>query len=135
EVPEDGGSVVVTVNRVGGTDGIVTVDFTTSGGTANANTDYTETSGTLTFADGEASKTFSVPISNDSVAERTEQVNLTLSNPSGGAILGGTVTAELKIIDDEPSAFALSASSYDVSENAGTVTIDVLRLGVADGTA
>ena len=42
--------------------GRLTVDYATADGTATAGSDYTTTSGTLTFAAGERSKTVSVPI-------------------------------------------------------------------------
>ena len=96
-VGEDIGSAVITVNRVDGATGIVTVNFATSNGTATAGSDYTATSGTLTFLQGETSKTFSIPIANDNVLETSETLNLTLSNPTGGATLGTPSTATLTI--------------------------------------
>ena len=42
--------------------GRVTVDYATADWTATAGSDYTTTSGTLTFAAGERSKTVSVPM-------------------------------------------------------------------------
>src|SRR6266478_982831 len=43
----------------------VTVDYATSDGTATAGTNYTATSGTLTFGPGEVKKTVNVGIIND----------------------------------------------------------------------
>ena len=62
----------------------VTVDYATSDGTATAGADYTSTSGTLTFAAGEISKTIAVPVLEDSVDEGSETFTMTLANPSGG---------------------------------------------------
>ena len=45
--------------------GTVTVDYATSDGTAAAGSDYTATSGTLSFAAGETEKTVSVPVLDD----------------------------------------------------------------------
>ena len=49
--------------------GRVTVDYATADWTATAGSDYTTTSGTLTFAAGERSKTVSVPITDDSLED------------------------------------------------------------------
>jgi hypothetical protein len=68
-----------------------------SNGTASAGSDYTSTSGTLTFNQGETSKTISIPIVNDGVFEADETVNITLSSPTGGATLGTPATATLTI--------------------------------------
>ena len=49
--------------------GRVTVDYATADWIATAGSDYTTTSGTLTFAAGERSKTVSVPITDDSLED------------------------------------------------------------------
>ena len=51
----------------------------TADGTATAGSDYTTTSGTLTFAAGERSKTVSVPITDDSLEDEGETLTLRLS--------------------------------------------------------
>jgi hypothetical protein len=82
----------------------------------------------LTFAAGETQQTFSIPIINETVAEGNETVNLTLSNPTPGSVLGTRNTAVLVIIDDE-SAVAFTLPNYSVPENAGTATVVVERTG------
>ena len=59
----------MTVTRSGPTVGTVTVDYATAAGSATSGADYTDVSGTLTFAAGIASRTFTVPIINDTVFE------------------------------------------------------------------
>jgi hypothetical protein len=88
---------IVTVNRVGGAKGTATVVYSTSNGTALAGSDYTTTSGTLTFLPGEASKTFAVPLVKDGQSEGEESINLTLSSPTGGATLGDPAMATIMI--------------------------------------
>jgi hypothetical protein len=61
--------------------------------------DFTTASGTLTFAPGDTSKTFTVLISQDNYVEGPEGVPLTLSNVSN-AVLGSRSTATLAIADD-----------------------------------
>ena len=134
-VSEGGGVATITVQRTPGTASAVTVDYATvAGGTATAGVDYLTTSGTLTFNAGEPSKTFTIPILNDTRDEPDETVNLALSNPTGGATLGTPSTAVLTITDnDVPGPITLSAPTYTVSETAGLALIKVNRTGGASG--
>src|SRR5262249_55673311 len=122
-VSESGGTATVTGTRAGGSAGTGTGHYATSNGTAAAGSDYTATSGALTFADGETSKTFTVPITNDTAVEGDETVTLTLSAPTGGATLGSPATATLTIQDDDvaqPGFLQFSTSAYTVNEPQGT---------------
>ena len=99
-VNENGGTATITVTRTGGSDGAVSVHYATSNGTATAGSDYTATSGDLSWANGDsASKTFTMNITNDSVYEDDETINLTLSSPTGDATLGAQSTAVLTIVE------------------------------------
>ena len=87
----------VSLNRAAS--GTVTVDYATSDGTATAGTDYTATSGTLTFAAGETVKTVSVPVLDDAHDEGEENLTLTLSNASGAWIEDGEATGTISNSD------------------------------------
>src|SRR5262249_47711275 len=117
-VNENGGTATITVTRTGGSDGSVSVNYATSNGTATAGSDYTAASGTLTFGAGETSKTFTIPITNDTAVEGNETINLTLSSPTGGATLGSQTSAVLTIQDDDvaspPGALQFNAGSYSL---------------------
>jgi len=104
-IPEALGAPKITVTRVGGSDGAASVTAATiAGGSATAGTDYTPTTVTLTWADGDStSRTFTVLIVVDGVVEPDETVNLALSAPSG-ATLGAQATAVLTIIDHDVAA-------------------------------
>ena len=78
----------------------VTVDYATSDGSAKAGEDYTATSGTLTFAAGEKTKTVNVPVLDDAVDEGEETFTFRLSNASGGRIGDGEATGT--IANDDP---------------------------------
>ncbi len=93
-----GGNATITVNRNNNPSGAVTVTYATADGTAVAGTDYTATTGTLTWADGDLTpKTFSVLVFKaTSVGDKT--VNLLLSAPTGGAALGTPNQAILSLI-------------------------------------
>lgn len=99
-VDETDEGAAITVTRVGGSDGAVSVVFSTSDATASAESDYTSISETVTFADGDtASKTVTVPILDDSILEGNETIALSLTDPTGGAALGDLSAAVLTIRD------------------------------------
>ena len=102
-IAENAGNAIITVTRVnGGASGVV-VNYTTSDVTALAGQDYTSVSGSVTFGANETTKTFTVPIINDSLNEEPfESVNLSLTAVTGGATLGIPAAAILNISDDDP---------------------------------
>lgn len=67
----------------------VSVSYATANGTAVAGTDYTATSGTITFAPGETSKTVYVPITTVMTGGPTKTFTLTLSAASGATVADG----------------------------------------------
>jgi hypothetical protein len=141
-IAENGGTLNVTVNRVGGSSGKVTVQYRTIDGAtgvaadqkAYAGSDYSSKSGTLTFAAGETSKVISIPIINDTRVEKDEFFTVELRNPAGGATLGTITKAVVTIIEDD-SAIEFGTSNYVVNEDAGYVTITLVRKGSTAGTA
>lgn len=135
-VSEDGGSLNVTINRVGGSDGTVSVQYRTLDGasgisssqTAWAGADYTGKNGTITFAPGETSKVISIPITNDNSVEASEYFTVELRNPAGGATLGAITKGVVTILEDD-SSIEFGQSNYVVNESAGYVTITIVRKG------
>ncbi|MFN2577805.1 MAG: choice-of-anchor Q domain-containing protein [Pyrinomonadaceae bacterium] len=129
-VTENAGPGVITISRTGGSAGTATVQIATSNGTATAASDYTAVTQTVTFNDGEISKTVNIPINDDFLNEPDETVNLTLSNVGGSGALGAQTTAVLTIVNDDPTGGYLkfSAANYSVAEG-GIVTITVERQG------
>ena len=125
-VAEDAGAVLVRVLRgTDGTNASVTVDYAAADVSATNGVDYAATSGTLSFAPGEKAKVVPVPILNDGVKEATESFRLTLSNPTGGAVLGARTTTTTTIQDNDPGmGFELGYSAW---EKAGEVILTVLR--------
>lgn len=104
----------------------VTVDFATVDGTALAGSDYVATSGTLTFAPGELSKTVAVTVNGDLAVEANETFTLHLSNAVNGIVATadgtGTITNDdLTLQGDDAYTVAsdttLSASSTPVTWN------------------
>jgi hypothetical protein len=131
-IAENAGSATITVSRTGGTASGVTVNYATANISATAGSDYTSASGTLTFDAGDTSKTFSVPLLDDTFVEGPEMVSLSLGAATGGASLGSPSTATLTITEnDAGGTLQLSAPTYSVAENVGTATVTVTRTGGA----
>jgi hypothetical protein len=101
-VDESAGTVTITVVRVGGSDGTVTVTYSTAPGSATAGSDYTTTSGTLTFGPGVTQQSFTVPIVSDGIPEPDETFRVILGTTTGGATLG---------TDDETTVTILAAAA------------------------
>jgi hypothetical protein len=118
--PLGAGSTIVTVNRSGNTGSETSVDFAASDGTALQRTDFTSAGGTLNFAAGETSKVFAVIITDDKYQEAPETINLTLSNPGSGAMLGTQATAILTINDNDigtPTTNPIDESLFFVQQH------------------
>ncbi|MGI9065094.1 MAG: Calx-beta domain-containing protein [Pyrinomonadaceae bacterium] len=114
----DAGTVTAafTVTLHGSTGSIVTVDYTTSNGTAAAPADYQAIPTTqLVFAPGEVTKTIAVNVNGDTLDEPGETFFVNLSNASNAAILAnqgqGTITD-----NDVPPTLTIN----DVSQNEGS---------------
>ena len=125
-VNEDAVSATLTVELDPASTGTVTVDYATRDGVgaAKAGEDYTATSGTLTFAATETSKTFTVPILDDDVYENNESFSVDLTNPTGATLVASGATVR---IDSEDAVPTVSMADVTVDEGAGTMTL-TLRL-------
>jgi hypothetical protein len=95
-----GGSATITVVRTNGSTGPVSVQYTSSDGTAQAGVRYNATSGTLMFANGVTTQSFAISILNPRTVQGAQTVNLTLSGVTGGATLGTPASAILTIVDN-----------------------------------
>lgn len=133
-VLEDAGVAHVIVKRNGGTSGAVTVHFTTLPGTAHADTEFTATSGTLQFADGQSTAQIDVTILDNLFSGPNKSFQLQLSDPTDGAALGGTTTLTLTIQNDEPqvpgpSPVGFSQSTYSATTASGQLIVNITRDG------
>jgi plastocyanin len=123
-VSEGAGTATVSVQRVTGDDGPVTVQYAATAGTATAGADFTAASGTLSWADGDdTAKSFTVAIANDSQTESNETIQLTLSNPTGGATLDATrKSATLTITDNDGTGGGPVAAPTNLRAEARSAT-------------
>ena len=123
---------VVTLDRTPSRDWEATVDYRTKDGTAKAGSDYTLTSGTLTFAPGEDEKTVSVPIADDMVEDSGETLTLVLSNASaaGFASFGREALGTIWNTETAATGTPTISGTAQVGE---TLTADTSGISDADG--
>jgi uncharacterized delta-60 repeat protein len=132
-VSASAGQATITVTRAVGDGGAVSVAYATSDGSAKGNVDYTPVFGVLNFADGQLTNSFVVPLLSDPTATGTLTVNLTLSNPGGGATLGSPSTAVLDI-EIAPGTIQFATTTFSTNVTSGQATIEVDRVNGTDGT-
>ncbi|HKU76355.1 MAG TPA: SBBP repeat-containing protein [Pyrinomonadaceae bacterium] len=131
---EDVGTLPVTVLRTGGSSGSLSVDYATANGTAIAGQDYTSTSGTLTFNDGETSKTISIPITDDGTTESDETFTVTLRNDANLEVLGAPSTLTITV-QDKSTVPTLNIDNVQTLEgNTGTTTDLFLTVSLSAAT-
>ena len=89
-------NMTFTVTLSGASGKTVTVDYATADGTATSPADYTSAAGTVSFAPGIITRTFTVPIVGDTLDEFDETLLANLSNPTNATISDnqgvGTIT-------------------------------------------
>ncbi|MFM6644388.1 MAG: beta strand repeat-containing protein, partial [Microcystis panniformis] len=91
-------NVTYTVTLSNASTQTITVQYATANGTAIAGSDYTSTSGTLTFDPGVTSQVINIPILNDSLNEANETFTLNLTTATN-ATPGAARTATTTITD------------------------------------
>jgi hypothetical protein len=130
-VNESAGFVTITVNRTNDISRAATVDYATddtgapaacstlNSGLASARCDFTTASGRVSFAAGEAQKTFIVLVNRDAFAEGPESFTVNLSNPTGGALLIAPSSAAVTITDGPggPPANLIDDASFFVRQH------------------
>ncbi len=108
-VNELSGMATVTVQRLGDTSNALTVDYTTSDGTARAGLNYVATSGTLSFAPLEVTKMISIPILDDHAFSSDLSFRMTLSHPSVGLLGLNPLTITVRVSNYTPYTFSTLA--------------------------
>lgn len=83
----------------------VTVDFASSNGSATAGSDYTATSGTVTFSPGTTTRLIRIPTLDDALYEGNETFVVNLSNSVGGVIADGQGVGTIIDNDPQPTKF------------------------------
>jgi hypothetical protein len=124
----------------------VTIDYATADNTAVVGSDYQPTSGTLTFAPGQTTKTISVLVNGDVTTEPNETFFVNLFNPGNASVSDaqglGTITnddANPSITINDPTIVEGNAGTSNMTfvitlSNPTSITLSV-PFSLADGTA
>jgi hypothetical protein len=124
-VREINGSVPIFVQRVGALNSSVSVNYATANGTAVAGVNYTAVSGTLIFGVGQTTRAISLPLLYDPQVTGDLYLNISLSNPSAGTLLGSPSNTVV-VIQDADAGLSFTTSSSSVLKNAGNAVITVI---------
>ena len=131
EYDEGAATYELKVIRSGKVQEPVTVQYKTVDGTATQAEDYTAVSGDITFGQGGREATISISLLDDELAEGAESFTLELTSEAVGIDLGGRISTEVVIIDNESSA-SFEQFELEVTESSGEVELVVNRSGGLD---
>ncbi len=120
------------VTLTGATQLPVTVDVTTADGTATAGSDYAATSATLTFAPGDLSQTFEVPVHGDTALEGDETFSAIMSNPSDATIGVGSAQGTI-LNDDAAPGLVISDVSQPEGNSGDSLATFIVSIGSPSG--
>ncbi len=131
-VSEGVSSLAVSVTRQGGSSGAQTFSYATVDGTARAGVNYTAASGSLVWADGDASsKTVSVRLINDNrwTSPTARALTIRLARTSGTATLG--TAAQTVTINEVTAPAPVSQAPVFTAPGAGATVSAYLNVGFA----
>lgn len=97
----------------------VTVDYTTTNGTATSGSDYTATAGTLSFPGGMTSQSIVVLVGGDTLDEANETFTVTLTNPAHAALADAQGVGT--IVDNDPPP-SIAVGDIEVLEGSSGTT-------------
>jgi hypothetical protein len=125
-------NAVFNVTLSAGTASIVTVDYVTGDQTATAGSDYSASTGQVTFNPAETLKTIEIPVLGDGGIEADETFTVNLSNPTNSTIADNQGVATITN-DDGLQTPAMSINDVTVTEgDAGTINaVFTVSLGSA----
>ncbi len=130
------GVAEVTLVRLGGSVGQLSVSVAATNGVAQSGSDFTATTNTITWVDGDvAPKTFSVTLLDDLAVEPNETIRLRIFDAFPSGAIGGVSNATLTVVEDDLyGKLAFSQAFFDADERGTNVTIIVTRTGGVGGT-
>lgn len=132
----EGQTASLGVQRVGGSDGAISVSYQITADSDGS----TAKSGSLNWANGDtATKSISLPTTDDTIVQGTRRFTASLSAPGGGASVGSPSSATITVVDNDRDTPAdpgkLRISGFDGSVREGQrARISVQRYSGSSGT-
>lgn len=141
---ESVGSIELYVSRHGGDlNSTILVDYKTENGSAEANSDYEYTEGSLIFYPNETRKHFVVKIIDDDVYEEDEHFYVRLSNARYQTndlidldtlrVTSPDLATVMILDDDHGGVFMFAEANIEIIENVGVLRVKVIRTSGARG--
>jgi uncharacterized delta-60 repeat protein len=124
-VREINGTVPIFVQRIGIINNNVTVNYATANGTAIAGRNYTAVSGTLNFGVGQTTRAISLPLLYDSRVTGDLTLNISLSSPASGTVLGSPSNTVV-VVQDADAGLGFTNANISVFKNSGFAVITVV---------
>ena len=124
---EGSGELSFEVELSEGSSAVVTVDYATADGTAESGADYTEATGTLTFAaDTTGPLTIRVAITDDGADEAEEETfQVELSAAVNATLEDASATGTIEDNDDPAVTVRFGAASYEAEEDGSSAVVTV----------
>ena len=135
-VEETATSVTYTVRRSGGRTGDVSVDYATVAGSAQPGSDFAATSGTLIWNDGDVDdKMIAIELTDDPDPEVNESFLLSLTSPTGGAVLAASEASTFIQNADGPGVLVFDPLRNWIPRTEGTsdIQVPVFRMNGSEG--
>nr|MDQ3330494.1 FG-GAP-like repeat-containing protein [Planctomycetota bacterium] len=123
-VTEGSGNATFVITLSKAVNSPVTVTYTTANQSATAGQDYAAKSGTVTFMPGETSKSITIVINDDNIAESLETFVMNLSNATNGTIVKAAGTATIND-DDTPTVTIVNSVTQSEGDGPGTMVFTV----------
>jgi hypothetical protein len=129
---ENAGSVAILVDRVDGSEGPLTFNFSAQDGSAVAGRDYLATAGAITLGNGETSAFLPIQLIDNPRFDGNRSFRLDLSGDAVGT--PGTLEVVIRNDDADRGLAQFAVSSIAVSEKSGNATVPIERIGGAEET-
>ncbi|XP_022110249.1 G-protein coupled receptor 98-like isoform X2 [Acanthaster planci] len=126
-------SLLLPLKRDRGTFNAVNVIYQVTGSTGTASQDLTPVGGSVTISEGIARDALRIVVLADAIPEDDEEFTVELLSVTGGATLNASSKSVLLVISANNSPLRFAQPQYSFAENAGTVTVAVLRGLDSDG--